>query len=146
MLPYLLVKSNDPVLTAGTELFVGELTSLNYAIKAMISTMNYHGGIGLAAPQVGMNLRLFVMEAKGRIMVCINPEILTYGPRTMPVSEGCLSFPGESVDTERADHITVSYIDQHGNRQTTELDGIDAVCFQHELDHLNGVTFHERAK
>lgn len=109
-------------------------------------TMNQEGGIGLAANQVGLRDRCFVMNIDGHKWTCINPEIIEMGNDLVEFNEGCLSFPGESCIITRPNTITVSYIEIDRTVKTEQLTGLAARCFQHELDHLNGITMWDRYK
>ena len=112
----------------------------------MLAFMRHAGGIGLAAPQIGRSLRLFVMEVQGRTRICFNPEIVEASQNTADFPEACLSFPNEQCIIKRPDTIIVRYQDADGVWTETNLVGLEARCFQHELDHLDGITMHERAK
>jgi peptide deformylase len=116
-------------------------------VAAMFDLMRDRRGIGLAAPQVGVPYRLFVMSLRQygftADFVCINPEILAAGP-AVPGLEGCLSFPGLALTVRRAEEITVRYQDLTGETITQDLTGILGRCFCHELDHLDGVVFTQR--
>lgn len=112
----------------------------------MLAFMRHAGGIGLAAPQIGRSVRLFVMEVQSRVRICFNPEIVEASPLTAEFEEGCLSFPGESCTISRPDTIIVRYQDAEGVLTETNLVGLEARCFQHELDHLDGMTMHDRIK
>lgn len=102
--------------------------------------------IGLAANQVGYNKRVFVMNINGRQYSCFNPEILESSLTKIQMNEGCLSFPKDRLDVARPDWIVVKYYDYLGNETQETLDGLASRCFQHELDHLNGITMHQRQK
>ena len=108
--------------------------------------MQQHRAIGLAAPQIGHSLRLFVMEVEDRARVCFNPEIIQSSTVLTKYAEGCLSFPGESCTITRPDAISVRYQDAQGLWIEEDLVGLEARCFQHELDHLDGVTMYDRQK
>ena len=117
-------------------------------IRAMFDTMYNAPGRGLAAPQVGVLKRLFVMDCGWKDgtmtpMVCINPEILR-ADGMAPGAEGCLSIPGVLAEVMRPERILLRYRDQHGAVQTVELDGFEARCAQHELDHLDGIVTFDR--
>jgi len=103
-------------------------------------------GIGLAANQAGINLRLFVMYVDREAFHCFNPEILEYSDNLVTSNEGCLSYPGEQCPVTRAEHIRVKFANARGNYQEREFSGLAARCFQHELDHLNGITMHDRSR
>jgi peptide deformylase len=101
--------------------------------------------IGLAAPQVGISRRVFVMSVNGLTRTCFNPEFSdATTDQLFECQEGCLSFPDEYVLTHRPRKIWARYQDIHGDWHEEELEELAAVCYQHELDHLNGVTMHDR--
>jgi peptide deformylase len=82
----------------------------------------------------------------GQTRSCFNPEIVTNSPTLSDFDEGCLSFPGGSCTIKRPDAVTVKYQDAHGAWTHAVLQGLEARCFQHELDHLNGKTMYDRQK
>lgn len=106
----------------------------------MLKLMFENNGIGLAAPQVGVNKRVFVMGNQQRSYICVNPEVTSTSGSRRDL-EGCLSFPGLWLNVERPETITVKYQDILGRVQEHEFTGLAARVFQHELDHLNGVCF-----
>jgi peptide deformylase len=110
----------------------------------MVQLMIESGGIGLAANQVGLLKRVFAIHLKDQVPFCMfNPYIL-YGDNDLVLAdEGCLSFPELFLKVPRHKNITAMYVDRQGNKRIIELTGIDARCFQHELDHLDGVCFIE---
>jgi peptide deformylase len=112
-------------------------------IPLMFEAMREDNGIGLAAPQVGWNVRLFVMNCSGEPdddQVLLNPVITErVGRGTM--EEGCLSLPGVFAKVERPTRIVVEAVDLEGDSISVEADGLVARCIQHELDHLEGVLF-----
>jgi len=112
----------------------------------MLAFMHDQGGIGLAAPQIGRSIRLFVMDVQGRPRVCFNPQIIEASQIMAEFPEACLSFPGDQCTIKRPDTIIVRYQDARGEWTETNLVGLEARCFQHELDHLDGVVMHDRAK
>lgn len=111
----------------------------------MAETMYEAPGIGLAATQVNVHLRVIVIdvsEARDQLLVLINPELA--GSEGVQVcEEGCLSVPGIYDKVERAEHVVVRYVDLDGKIQTIAADGLLAVCLQHEMDHLEGQVFVE---
>jgi peptide deformylase len=111
---------------------------------SMVQLMIESGGIGLAANQVGLLKRVFAIHLKDQVPFCMfNPYIL-YGDNDMvPGNEGCLSFPDLFLNIPRHKTISAMYVDRQGNKRIIELTGIDARCFQHELDHLDGVCYTE---
>jgi peptide deformylase len=120
--------------------FNDELQTL---IDDMFETMYHAKGVGLAAPQVGINLRLSVVDCGGerpQPMVFINPEIIQeFGKEKF--KEGCLSVPGAIETVIRAKEITVKALDRHGKPFEMQMTGLLAECLQHEIDHLNGKLF-----
>ena len=120
-------------------------TKLNLTLaNRMFSFMMSKDGIGLAAPQIGISKRLFVMYVNGTVFHCFNPEILESSDELMTFEEGCLSFPDEFIKITRPKDIQVRYQDHEGIWIEKSFEGVASVCFQHELDHLNGIVFHDR--
>lgn len=143
-MPFKIHKLGSEALTA-PNLIVKEdrfgTDGLKLLINEMLACTVLAGGIGLAAPQIGKNLRIFVMLDSPKTFVCINPVILEASEATNVFSEGCLSFPGLYLDITRSTSVKVAYYDEEGKRIEEDLDGIQARCFQHELDHLNEILF-----
>tara|TARA_B100000809_G_C15056772_1_gene500925 strand:+ start:137 stop:598 length:462 start_codon:yes stop_codon:yes gene_type:complete len=114
----------------------------------MMGFMVENNGIGLAAPQVGISKRLFVMFSKDwqdGFKYFYNPSVSESSKETNIDTEGCLSFPGEYLEIERSNWIKIEYHDYLGNKfADEELNGYTARCFLHELDHLDGITFNKR--
>jgi len=107
----------------------------------MIQVMADNKGVGLAAPQVGLSQRLFIMRLDdGTIEMCVNPQIKALSPDTVQSTEGCLSHPGLEVTTRRHREITVAYYTMDGGFVLRSMRDLEAIIFQHEMDHLNGVT------
>lgn len=109
----------------------------------MAETMYEAPGIGLAATQVDVHKQLIVIdvsETKNELLVLINPEIVT-DEGFQVGEEGCLSVPGIYDKVERAEKVSVRYLDLDGRAQTIEAEGLLAVCIQHEMDHLQGKVF-----
>ncbi len=117
--------------------------ALRQLIDDMFETMYAAPGIGLAATQVDVHKRLLVADIsaeKDDPRVLINPEILTRDGVAV-TEEGCLSVPGYYEEVERAEHIRVRYLDREGEPVEEDLEGLLAVCVQHEIDHLDGKLF-----
>ena len=128
---------------------VAEITpDLTRLAGDMFETMHANAGIGLAAPQVGVHARLFVLELppddddplSGSRFVLINPEVELAGARKDMV-EGCLSLPGFRAMVNRAEGVTVAFTQLDGARVSLDARGLFAQAVQHEVDHLNGVLF-----
>ncbi|MFY0680811.1 MAG: peptide deformylase [Thalassovita sp.] len=133
----------DPCLSQTCER-VAEAEDVSALAQDMLDTMYDAPGRGLAAPQVGIMKRLFVMdctwkEGTGTPLVCINPEIIETSVEQNTGQEGCLSIPELPVDVTRPAEVTLRWRDLSGQTQEQHLSGFEAKCAQHELDHLNGV-------
>jgi peptide deformylase len=115
-----------------------EITEL---MKRMKMTMKLYSGIGLSANQVGAKVRMFIIGSENFQITCINPEILSYSGEPVKMQEGCLSSPGLHMGVKRYPTVNVRYYNELGEKKEVEFSGVTAQCFQHELDHLNGVTF-----
>ena len=116
---------------------------LQTLIDEMIETMYAANGIGLAAPQIGISLKLAVIDVSrshNEAFCIINPEILERDDQVM-MEEGCLSVPGVYDKAPRAIRVKVRALDRHGKPFEIEADGLLAHCLQHEIDHLNGKLF-----
>ena len=122
------------------EVFDEELRTL---IDDMAETMYAAPGVGLAAPQIGVSKRLFIIDVATEddepsdLRVFINPEIVAAEGETT-FNEGCLSFPGAREDVDRAEHVTVRALDKDGKPFELEAEGLLAIAIQHENDHLDG--------
>ena len=116
---------------------------LRQLVDDMFETMYAAPGIGLAATQVDVHKRLLVADVsteKNEPLVLINPEILEKDGVTV-TEEGCLSVPGYYEEVERAEHIRIRYLDRNGAVVEQDMEGLPAVCVQHEIDHLQGKLF-----
>ncbi|MCF7870947.1 MAG: peptide deformylase [Candidatus Omnitrophica bacterium] len=112
-------------------------------LNQMYILMKVSDGIGLAANQVGLAMQLVVIEAGGEIYKLINPKI-TKREGFITFREGCLSFPGIELEVKRSRKVFVEALDQKGQFVSLKPEGVLAVVFQHEIDHINGVTFIDR--
>jgi len=145
-----IVTYNDPVLRKKTELIKDNSESVSELIDDMIETMYNSDGVGLAAPQIGKSLRLFVMdgdpvleeeEEKHGILVFINPEIVDKKGKKIPMDEGCLSIPDVREKVIRPETIVIKYKDRDFKDQEKEFSGWMSRIIQHEFDHLEGILF-----
>jgi peptide deformylase len=125
--------------------------SLRALVRDMLETMYVAPGIGLAAPQVGVLKRLFVVDVadkkKGEVpapTVLLNPEIAWRSEEEVSLEEGCLSVPGHFAEVLRPREVRMLYQDLEGELREIDADGLLARCLQHELDHLDGVLFIDR--
>jgi peptide deformylase len=120
----------------------------------MVETMREAPGVGLAAPQVNESIRLIVVEygdeadeeIPPKLYILANPEITRFSEDTLVGTEGCLSIPGIQGEVERSEAVTVKGLNRHGRPMTVKAKGWLARIFQHEIDHLDGILFVDRAE
>lgn len=142
--PLPLLAENDPYLKDAIEpldLFQAYPEAIKTLAQRMHDTREAQKAIGLAANQVGLNVRMFVMGNEFSEFTCINPEVVEVSETEKTYSEGCLSFPRLVLDIPRPAEIKVRYYDVDFQLVECEFKGLLARCFLHELEHLNGVTF-----
>ena len=136
-----LVNENHPILSIAIPP-INSATDLEHLSKEMFMIMWLNGGIGLAAPQVGMSVRMFVMgPQEGPNYVCINPEIVETSEDQHIALEGCLSYPALWLNIKRPHWVQARYATLDGQVIEKKFEGLLARCYIHELDHLNGVLF-----
>ena len=140
----------DPRLKRLSEPVTGPAAELRALADDMLAVMYDEPGIGLAAPQVGHAIRLVVMDtdwsdegAERNPTVILNPEIVEREGKIL-WDEGCLSVPDFTAEVERAERIVVRYRNLDDQEISEDVSGLRAVCFQHEIDHLDGVLFIDR--
>lgn len=136
----------DPLLRAVSKPVEDINASASVLIDDMLETMYAAPGIGLAAIQVGVPLRLLVLDvseqdAPKNPQVFINPQITWQSENMRSYEEGCLSIPGAYAEVARPDKVRVLYRDREGKEREIQAEGLLATCLQHEIDHLNGVLF-----
>lgn len=131
----------DPVLRKESE----EVKEINEDILKLINdmaeTMYDAPGVGLAAPQIGVNKRIFVIDTDGVLKKVINPVFLENSNETEDEEEGCLSVPGIYKKVKRPKKVKLKYLNEKGEEVIEEAEGLYARALQHENDHLNGVMF-----
>lgn len=110
----------------------------------LVKVMKQYNGIGLAANQIGKSEAIFIMYKDGKIITCINPSISWQSDDKASMDEYCLSFPNVKVNLSRSAKIIAEYTNFKGEQVIEKMSGIEARCYQHELDHLNGITFIHR--
>lgn len=120
-------------------------------IQELISSMKKtlikkEDGLGLAAPQVGKSIRIFVIINEGGTEVFVNPQIKFFSRDKTTMEEGCLSLPGKFLPVKRASMIRVRYLNETGKKCKMKASGLLARTVQHELDHLNGILILDRTK
>ncbi len=135
-----IVTLGDPVLTKKCR----EVTQIDERILAllddMVETLYHSGGVGLAAPQIGVLRRIAVIDVGDGLMELINPVII-HAEGSQTDNEGCLSYPGHYGMVTRPNLVTVQALDRNGNTVTYTGEGLTARAFCHELDHLDGKMF-----
>lgn len=115
-------------------------------LPEMIRMMREENGVGLAAPQIGLSLRLAVAEVENEIFYFINPEITSLSQEKILFEEGCLSLPGEFFPILRSEEVTVRYQNEKGLPKKIRATGLLAIVIQHEVDHLEGILIVNRHK
>jgi peptide deformylase len=130
---------DSPILRNGTKRVAKVTKELQKLFKDMRDTMVAEVGVGIAAPQVGSDLRICLAKIDGRVTTLVNPEITFRSARKETDEEGCLSCPGFQVAVPRSTEIIVRYQDGRGQKQERKLLDYNARVVQHEVDHLDGV-------
>jgi peptide deformylase len=131
--------ADSPILRVKTQNVPKVTKKVLKLIKDMTDTMRDAQGVGLAAPQVGLSDRVCIAIVHEKLTALINPEITWKSEETKVDEEGCLSLPNTWLPVPRAVEITLTYIDEKGQKQERKLSGFDARVVQHEVDHLDGV-------
>lgn len=154
-----IVAYGDPVLRQRAEPISPDYPALEQVISDMFETMYNASGVGLAAPQIGLSIRIFVVdgspmdpreeiaepEMDGFKGVFINPRKVEENEKPWPFEEGCLSIPGLRENVNRPNRLVLNYYDEHWNQHTNVFTGMRARILQHEYDHLEGVLFTDYA-
>ena len=138
----------NPILTQACEDIDPRDPSVKDLARKMAATMYASNGVGLAAPQVGVNKRIIVVDCdqengSQQPIVLLNPKIIKASGEEVVDEEGCLSVPGISVPVRRPEYVVVEYTDLAGQDWIIEGDGLLGRCLQHEIDHLDGITLME---
>ena len=142
-----IVINPNPILRQKSQL-VADVASeeIRGLIPKMVETMMKKDGVGLAAPQIGQNIRLIVINYKDKPLIIINPEITSRSILKEWGEEGCLSVPDKVGEVKRHKKIKVSFIDPANQKQEIVAQGLLARIFLHEIDHLDGVLFIDKAR
>jgi peptide deformylase len=140
---YDLVKPNDPALRTSCEPFDFATGNAQELAEDLITTMEHYNGLGLAANQVGIGLRVFVL--RGDPYAVFNPKIVDTSSQEVMLDEGCLTYPGLYVKVKRPSMIRVRFTDINGQTKTEKYTGMTARIFQHEIEHLDGGLFYNNA-
>lgn len=144
MLPLVTGETTKMLLTK-TKLVADPLApEIQELLPKMVKTMHKERGVGLAAPQIGLSLRLAVAEVEKRVYYLINPEITSLSQEKIVSEEGCLSLPGEFFPILRSETVTVRYQNEKGLPKKLRATGFLATVIQHEVDHLDGILIWNR--
>lgn len=117
---------------------------MNVLVEQLKMTMKKFGGIGLSANQCNVFERVFVIGTDQFQIVCINPKIIAHSEEMVKDKEGCLSYPGLFITVPRYSWIDVEFTTEKGEVKQMHMEGITARCFQHELDHMNGIRYTDK--
>lgn len=142
-----LVDPKDPILTTPCQVFDFKnppFDPIEFS-KTLVKFMYDKNGIGLAANQVGVPYRIFSMRGQPENFVCFNPKIVQPSEMKIELEEGCLTYPNLLVKITRPQHVRVRFTTPNGDTITKQFTGLTARIFQHELDHLDGIIFYNRA-
>lgn len=139
-----ILKAGSPILKQKAVAVTKVSTKIRDLIQSMTETMYAADGVGLAAPQVGVSQRIIVVDAGDGLLCLINPVIIKAEGKESN-AEGCLSVPGIYGDVERYTHVVVEALDPKGKIVRIAAEGLLARVLQHEMDHLEGVLFIDRA-
>ena len=134
----------DPVLTTAAEEVTTFDKELRVLVKDLTDTMLDAPGVGLAAPQIGVSLRVFTYDVEDTVGHLVNPVIGVVSDEEQEGEEGCLSFPGLAFPTTRKQRVVTTGFTMHGEPVTIEGSALLARCIQHEVDHLDGILFIDR--
>jgi peptide deformylase len=142
-----LIKFPDPILTTPCEEFdfSNPPGDSNELAQGLMQIMNHYNAVGLSANQVGVPFRVFVMRGDPVNIVCFNPRIVHHSDEKDLMEEACLSFPTVNVKVKRSKNIRARFQTPSGEFITTQFEGLTARVFQHEMDHLDGILFFNRA-
>ncbi|MCS6998234.1 MAG: peptide deformylase [Aquificaceae bacterium] len=144
-----IVRFPNPVLKTPTQKVDVIDEEIRKLVRDMFETMHHAEGVGLAANQIGISLRVMVIDTTPKKdspptrLVLINPEVVS-AEGVISYKEGCLSFPGLTLEVERHSKLKVKALNLEGEEREYNLEGFPAIVFQHEMDHLMGITFIDR--
>ena len=142
-----IIQESDPVLRKKAEPIKDpKAPEIQKLIADMILTMKAANGIGLAAPQIGKSLRIFTAQVEDKIYVFINPEVKNFSNNRVPFEEGCLSVPKIWGPVVRPKKLTIKALDEDGKPIKIRAKGLLARVIQHEMDHLDGKLFIDKAE
>lgn len=146
-MPPLVIGESNEILLKKTNPVADPLApDIQALLPKMIQVMHKEHGVGLAAPQIGISLRLAVAEVENTIYFLINPEITSLSQEKILSEEGCLSLPGEFFTLLRSETVTIRYQNEKGISKKLRATGFLATVIQHEVDHLDGILIINRFK
>jgi peptide deformylase len=140
----------DPILRAEIQKVTQFDESLSQIVRDLIDTMKSQShGIGIAAPQIGIALKVAIVDLSSRNReskryILVNPKIIAKSSEMLASREGCMSLPDYTADLKRRAWVQVAWQDEKGEAHEGRFSGIEGICFQHEIDHLNGKLFLDR--
>ena len=135
-----IVKIPSEILTKPCKDVTFVTLQVRQVINQMIKAMKETKGLGLAAPQIGINQNIIVIDGP-KPMEFINPKVIEYSGSYIEIEEGCLSIPGLYAQVSRKDKVVVSWMDKNSKKYTAKFDGLISRVIQHEIDHLKGILF-----
>lgn len=144
MAVYEIIKLGDPILREKARPVPKITANVLRLLDNMAETMRAANGVGLAAPQIGVPKRVVVVDVGDGLLELVNPELVAAEGEETAV-EGCLSIPGLQGEVPRAYRVRVRYLDRQGEAREVEAEELAARALQHELDHLDGILFVDRA-
>ena len=139
-----IIAYGDPVLKKKGKEITKDYPNFDTLLENMFETMYNASGVGLAAPQVGIKKRIFIMGNFTKLVACINPKIVSLSDERDNDLEGCLSFPDLFMKVKRPTTAVVQYYTVSGELVERELTGFECRVFLHEYDHLQGIEFTDR--
>lgn len=141
----ILIAPNPALKMRARSVGLGDDAQIRELLPRMFASMYRAPGIGLAAPQVGVGLRMAIIDLmkdeKSDAIVLINPELVAASEELATREEGCLSLPNQFAEITRPARVKVRYLDQQGARREIDAQGLLSACIQHEMDHLEGILF-----
>ena len=141
-----IVYAPDPILKKKCSLLPQVDEHHRNLIKQMFEVMYEANGVGLAAPQVGIDKRIFILdpgarEEEKKPLAMINPTLVSLEDKKVTYEEGCLSFPEHFAEIDRPNQLIIEYLDENNKKKILRTDGFTSRIIQHELDHINGILF-----
>lgn len=143
---YQLIILPNPILRKKAESVENIDKEIKKIAQEMKKIVKFHKGLGLAGNQIGILKRIFVINTEDKQLICLNPEILEFKGKPVLMEEGCLSVPGTWGEVKRYPEVLLEYLDLWGRKKKLKAGGLLAQVIQHEVDHLDGILFIDKAK